>query len=115
MTEMKMDVVRDMLNALAVAQASGVAFGNDSPRQFAKRYAAAPAEMVKVPKAVAEAVEWFQQNDENLGTVFRNAYEDMDDDWDEVPQLCTAETWIIEHPNEFAKAWVEWPSVEVEK
>lgn len=121
MTETRTDVFEEAMNqwhdnfVSSLSDDGSLQDWTETLSDLRSRYAAAPAEVVKVPKQVAEAVEWFQQNDENLGTIFRNAYEDMDDDWDEVPQLCSAETWIIEHPNEFSKAWLEWPSVETEE
>ncbi|WP_179394968.1 hypothetical protein [Lacticaseibacillus absianus] len=68
-----------------------------------------------IPQAVSYAIEWFQQNDDSLGEVFRNAYEDSDNDWKEVPQLEEAETWILDNSNIFARAWQMWPDVQIQE
>lgn len=70
---------------------------------FQKTYKKLPT----IPKDVSYAIEWFEQNDDDLGKAFRNTYEDLVDDWQHVPQLKAAETWIINHPNEFARAWLD--------
>ncbi|WDT52051.1 DUF1642 domain-containing protein [Lactiplantibacillus plantarum] len=75
---------------------------------FKKTYAELPV----IPECVNYAIEWFEQNDDDLGEVFRNAYEDLVDDWHECPQLEVAETWIINRPDEFARAWLDGYQVE---
>jgi hypothetical protein len=60
-----------------------------------------------IPECVNYAIEWFEQNGDDLGQIFRNVYEDLADNWHESPQLKVAETWIISHPDEFAYAWLD--------
>ena len=70
---------------------------------FQKTYKKLPV----IPECVNYAIEWFEQNDDDLGEVFRNVYEDLADNWHESPQLKVAETWIINHPDDFARAWID--------
>lgn len=82
--------------------------------EMMSRYdAALPEDLPVIPECVNCAIEWFKQNDDDLGEVFRNAYEDLVDDWHECPQLEVAETWIINCPDEFARAWLDGYEVEV--
>lgn len=72
-----------------------------------KRYDnALPDDLPVIPEAVAYAIEWFQQNDETIGEVWRNLYEDVDDDWHECPQLREAEEWMLDNQDTFTRAWV---------
>lgn len=63
-----------------------------------------------IPQAVAYAIEWFQQNDETIGEIWRNLYEDVDDDWKQVPNLREPEEWMLDHQDTFTMAWSlgEW-------
>lgn len=69
---------------------------------FKKTYKKLPV----IPECVNYAIEWFEQNDNGLGQIFRNVYEDLADNWHESPQLKVAEMWIISYPDEFARAWL---------
>ena len=81
--------------------------------QLSDRYAAAlPDDLPVIPECVNYAIEWFEQNDDDLGEVFRNVYEDLADNWHESPQLKVAETWIINRPDDFARAWLDGYKVE---
>lgn len=73
---------------------------------FRKTYAPLPV----IPQAVAYAIEWFQQNDETIGEIWRNLYEDVDDDWKQVPNLREPEEWMLDHQDTFTTAWSlgEW-------
>lgn len=73
---------------------------------FHKTYADLPV----IPQAVAYAIEWFQQNDETIGEIWRNLYEDVDDDWEQVPNLREPEEWMLDHQDTFTMAWSlgEW-------
>lgn len=73
---------------------------------FHKTYAELPV----IPQAVAYAIEWFQQNDETIGEIWRNLYEDVDDDWKQVPNLREPEEWMLDHQDTFTMAWSlgEW-------
>ena len=75
--------------------------------RFKDRYAAAlPDDLPVIPEAVAYAIEWFQQNDDTIGEVWRNLYEDVDDDWQEAPQLREAEEWMLDNQDTFTRAWL---------
>jgi hypothetical protein len=75
--------------------------------QLLSRYnAALTDDLPVIPQAVAYAIEWFQQNDETIGEVWRNLYEDVDDDWHECPQLREAEEWMLDNQDTFTRAWV---------
>lgn len=79
----------------------------ETVREARQRYAAAlPDDLPVIPKAVTYAIEWFQQNDETIGEVWRNLYEDVDDDWHECPQLREAEEWMLDNQDTFTRAWV---------
>ncbi|MCI1941498.1 MAG: alpha-galactosidase [Lactobacillus sp.] len=73
---------------------------------FHRLYAPLPV----IPQAVAYAIEWFQQNDETIGEIWRNLYEDVDDDWKQVPNLREPEEWMLDHQDTFTMAWSlgEW-------
>lgn len=73
---------------------------------FRKTYQSLPV----IPQAVAYAIEWFQQNDETIGEIWRNLYEDVDDDWKQVPNLREPEEWMLDHQDTFTTAWLlgEW-------
>ncbi|WP_239061397.1 alpha-galactosidase [Lacticaseibacillus sp. 866-1] len=73
---------------------------------FHKTYAELPV----IPQAVAYAIEWFQQNDDTIGEIWRNLYEDVDDDWKQVPNLREPEEWMLDHQDTFTMAWSlgEW-------
>ncbi|MFD1441211.1 hypothetical protein [Lacticaseibacillus hegangensis] len=77
---------------------------------FKKTYAELPV----IPQAVAYVIEWFQQNDETIGEIWRNLYEDVDDDWKEVPNLREPEEWMLDHQDTFTMAWSlgEWEVAE---
>lgn len=77
---------------------------------FRKTYQPLPV----IPQAVAYAIEWFQQNDETIGEIWQNLYEDVDDDWQEVPQLREAEEWMLNNQDAFTQAWLmdDWEEEE---
>ena len=106
--KMKWELISNLANT--IYQNGGLRPLEDATKvgeNYATRYAAAlPDDLPVIPEAVAYAIEWFQQNDETIGEVWRNLYEDVDDDWHECPQLREAEEWILDNQNTFALAWV---------
>lgn len=68
--------------------------------------AALPDDLPVIPQTVAYAIEWFQQNNETIGEVLRNLYEDVDDNWHEAPQLREAEEWMLDNQDTFTTAWL---------
>ncbi|WP_461241109.1 DUF1642 domain-containing protein [Paucilactobacillus sp. N302-9] len=105
--ETKRDVFEDALSALEEFGEQGssweMAYDDLRARYSAASDIALPDDLPLIPECVNYAIEWFNKNDDDLGEVFRNAYEDLVDDWHECPQLEVAETWIINHPDEFAR------------
>ncbi|MDE3301574.1 hypothetical protein [Lacticaseibacillus rhamnosus] len=69
---------------------------------FKKTYTPLPV----IPQAVAYAIEWFHQNDETIGEIWRNLYEDVADDWHECPQLREPEEWMLNNQEAFTAAWL---------
>ena len=67
---------------------------------------ALPDDLPLIPQTVAYAIEWFQQNDDTIGEVWRNLYEDIDDDWQKAPQLREAEEWMLDNQDTFTTAWL---------
>lgn len=111
--ETKRDVFNNLLEDLADAyialdgEGIGDELTNEDKQAYLKDYdAALPDDLPVIPKAVAYAIEWFQQNDETIGEVWRNLYEDVDDDWQEAPQLREAEEWMLDNQDTFTRAWV---------
>lgn len=105
--ETKREVFEAVWNRLAGYQV----FFNGWPKEtldgYKKRYDnALPDDLPLIPKAVAYAIEWFQQNDETIGEVWRNLYEDVDDDWQEAPKLREAEEWMLDNQDTFTTAWL---------
>lgn len=113
--ETKRDVFDDALIALEEFGEQGSSW-EMAYDDLSARYASALTDYLPViPECVNYAIEWFKQNDDDLGEAFRNAYEDLVDDWHECPQLEVAETWIINRPDEFARAWLDGYVVEEDK
>lgn len=110
--ETKRDVFEKALtlyrSAVNVLNENGLDEVSDIPasHMLANYDAALPDDLPVIPKAVAYAIEWFQQNDETIGEVWRNLYEDVDDDWQEAPQLREAEEWMLDNQDTFTRAWV---------
>ena len=111
--EKKRDVFEDLVEELADAyialdgEGIGKELTNEDKQAYLKDYdAALPDDLPVIPLAVAYAIEWFQQNDETIGEVWRNLYEDVDDDWNECPQLREAEEWMLDNQDTFTRAWV---------
>lgn len=111
--ETKRDVFNDLVEELADAYIAldGEGLGDDLTNEDKQAYLkdydnALPDDLPVIPKAVAYAIEWFQQNDETIGEVWRNLYEDVDDDWQEAPQLREAEEWMLDNQDTFTRAWV---------
>ncbi|WP_203623895.1 DUF1642 domain-containing protein [Lacticaseibacillus sp. 866-1] len=100
--ETKRDVFENALDELLLSKDDGAL-----DAELRCRYdAAVPDDLPVIPQAVAYAIEWFQQNDETIGEVWRNLYEDVDDDWHECPQLREAEEWMLDNQDTFTRAWV---------
>lgn len=114
MTETKRDVFEAVWNRLAGYRVFFNGWPREAIDEYKKRYnAALPDDLPVIPQAVAYAIEWFQQNDETIGEVWRNLYEDVDDDWHECPQLREAEEWMLDNQDTFTRAWVlgQWEEV----
>lgn len=115
--ETKQEVFDDLLRvyeedvASAIVERKTVAVLSNS-RAFRRRYAAAGR--IQVPEPVMYAIEWFEQNDEQLGEIWRNAYEDLADDWQICPQLRDAEEWMLANQNKFSAAWLSLNMEEVQ-
>lgn len=123
MTETKTDVAETVLSQLL--KASIDAYGPDDDgvvaatiQEWRARYAAAPAEVVKVPKIVYDYIDRIKREDETA-VIHTNMWYLMADvahhlNQDNAPDV-QAENWIIDHGDQFATAWLAWPNVEVEE
>ena len=109
--ETKRDVFNEAVNELEDVLPDTAIFGSeyiaDLVGELRARYTAAlPDDLPVIPQTVAYAIEWFQQNNETIGEVLRNLYEDVDDNWHEAPQLREAEEWMLDNQDTFTTAWL---------
>ena len=101
--ETKRDVFDDAAFNIETSAPDGQKFADDLRQRYDD---ALPDDLPVIPKAVAYAIEWFQQNDETIGEIWRNLYEDVDDDWHECPQLREPEEWMLNNQEAFTAAWL---------
>ena len=104
--ETKRDVLVDVVDALADAQASGGNVGHQDANLFMAEYEnALPDDLPLIPKAVGEYIKR-QKDDlltEQLFVIFLTIQHNINTD--NTPDL-KAENWIIDHSDTLARAWV---------
>ena len=102
--ETKRNVLIDVVDALADAQASGGNVGHQNANLFMAEYdAALPDSPPVIPKAVSEYIKWGKSYDIQLYMMYvsqlihRPGFKKLTDD---------AKNWIISSSNIFARAWL---------
>lgn len=112
MTETRMDVFEDLLQEFCSEMRLSaddydhvLRIARVSAREWRARYAAAPAEVVKVAK---ELFQWLQIAKElsNRGLIdaFQRTLQSVSTDY---------YRWLINNQDTFARAYLAWPNVEV--
>lgn len=112
MIKTKLDVFEDALDELLLSKDDGALDAD-----LRRRYAAAPAEVVKVPKIVYDYIDRIKREDETA-VIHTSMWYLMADvahhlNQDNAPDV-QAENWIIDHGDKFAAAWLAWPNVEAD-
>lgn len=109
MTETKTDVFNLVLTDMTDATEFDP---HPATEYWRSRYAAAPADEVKVPRDVNEYIKWGKEYSLPLYMMMSfkfirsQKFEKLTD---------AVESWIIDYSEQFASAWLAWPNMEVEK